>query len=147
MQKNISHTLENIMKERFGKDSLIALATVSDGKPYVRAVNSYYEDGCFYVITYELSNKMRHIRENPIIGICGEWFTAQGVGESLGYICANENRELAEKLRRVFSEWYYNGHTDEGDENPCILRIKLESGVLLKNGVRYDVDFREIADE
>ena len=86
------------MKERFGKDSLIALATVSDGKPYVRAVNSYYEDGCFYVITHELSNKMRHIRENPIIGICGEWFTAQGVGESLGYICANENRELAEKL-------------------------------------------------
>ena len=92
MQKNISHTSENIMKERFGKDSLIALATVSDGKPYVRAVNSYYEDGCFYVITYELSNKMRHIRENPIIGICGEWFTAQGVGESLGYICANENK-------------------------------------------------------
>lgn len=46
MQKNISQTSENIMKERFGKDSLIALATVSDGKPYVRAVNSYYEDGC-----------------------------------------------------------------------------------------------------
>lgn len=33
---------EKIMAERFGKDSIIALATVEDGMPYVRWVNAYY---------------------------------------------------------------------------------------------------------
>jgi hypothetical protein len=30
------------MKERFGKDSVIALATEENGIPYVRYVNAYY---------------------------------------------------------------------------------------------------------
>ena len=84
---------------------------------------------------------MRHIRENPTIAICGEWFTANGVGESLGYVCAKENKELAQKLREVFKEWYYNGHTDESDVNTCILRVKLTDGVLLSQGVRYEIEF------
>ena len=138
MQKNISQTSENIMKERFGKDSLIALATVSDGKPYVRAVNSYYEDGCFYVITYELSNKMRHIRENPIIGICGEWFTAHGKGTNMGWFCKEDNKVIAQKLREVFCEWIDNGHNDFNDENTIILRVELTDGLLLSHGTRYE---------
>ena len=47
---------ETILQERFGKDSVIALATIEDGKPWVRNVNAFYEDGAFYVITYGLSN-------------------------------------------------------------------------------------------
>ena len=129
------------MNERFGKDSLIALATVSEGKPYVRAVNSYYENGCFYVVTHELSGKMRHIRENPVVAICGEWFTANGTGESLGHVCAEKNKALAEKLREVFKEWYYNGHTDESDLNTCILKITLTDGVLLSHGTRFEIEF------
>ncbi len=143
MEKNISETAESIMRERFGKDSLIALATVSGDKPFVRAVNSYYEDGCFYVITYGLSDKMRHIGENPCVSICGDWFTGQGRGENLGYILAEENREIAEKLKKAFSGWYNNGHIDEKDFNTCILRIRLERGVLFSGGVRYEVDFEE----
>ena len=50
---------QQIMNDRFNKDSLIALATVDGNTPHVRAVNSYYEDGCFYTITYALSNKMK----------------------------------------------------------------------------------------
>ena len=34
--KNISSEAEKIMVERFGKDTVIALATVEDGVPYVR---------------------------------------------------------------------------------------------------------------
>ena len=41
---------EKIMIERFGKDTVIALATVEDGIPYVRSVNAYYENGAFYII-------------------------------------------------------------------------------------------------
>lgn len=138
---NLSQEPQTLMQTRFGKDSLIALATISDNKPHVRAVNAYYENGFFYVITHELSNKMRHIRENPVVAICGEWFTANGIGESLGYICADKNKALAEKLREVFKEWYYNGHTDESDVNTCILRIRLTDGVLLSYGVRYEIEF------
>lgn len=50
---------QKIMNERFGRDTLIALATADDTVPSVRTVNRYYEDGAFYVITYALSSKMK----------------------------------------------------------------------------------------
>jgi len=76
----------SLMEERFGHDSLISLATVEDDRPSVRIVNSYYEDGAFYTVTYALSNKIKQIQKNPDVAICGEWFTAHGIGENLGYV-------------------------------------------------------------
>ena len=75
---------EKIMTERFGKDTVIALATVEQEVPYVRKVNAYYEDGSFYIITYALSNKIKQIEKNPNVAIAGEWFTAHGRGKNLG---------------------------------------------------------------
>ena len=48
----------DIMNERFGKDNIIALATVDGDMPAVRNVDAYYEDGAFYIITYALSGKI-----------------------------------------------------------------------------------------
>ncbi len=141
MEKKLFEEAQEIMLQRFGKDSLIALATESKGKPYVRAVNAYYENGCFYVITYAVSNKMLHIKENPCVAICGDWFTANGIGENIGYILSSNNKRLTEKLRIVFKEWYGNGHIDENDTNTCILKIKLTDGVLFSHGKRYDINF------
>ena len=45
--KKLSVQAEEIMIERFGKDTVIALATVENGIPYVRYVNAYYENGQF----------------------------------------------------------------------------------------------------
>lgn len=59
MMPNWSNETETIMRERFGKDNVMAPATVAEGKPWVRSVNAYYEDGTFCVITYALSNKMQ----------------------------------------------------------------------------------------
>ena len=39
--------IEGILKQRFGKDSLIAVASVDGEVPYVRTVDAYYEDGAF----------------------------------------------------------------------------------------------------
>ena len=125
-----------IMDERFTCDSLIALATVENGAPYVRAVNSYYEDGCFYVVTHAKSNKMKQIEANPAVSICGDWFTAQGMGENLGHVLLPENADMMDKLRTVFAEWYDNGHVNEADANTILLRIRLNRGVLLSNGTR-----------
>ena len=74
--RKISKEVEAIMLERFGKDSIIALATANDNIPYVRSVDAFYEDGAFYVLTHGLSGKMRQIEQNSTVAISGEWFTA-----------------------------------------------------------------------
>lgn len=132
---------EKIMKERFGKDSVIALATMEDEIPYVRYVNAYYEEGTFYIITYGLSNKMKQIEKNPDVAIAGDWFTAHGKGVNLGYFGKQENVEIAEKLRTAFAEWIDNGHNNFSDVNTCILCIRLTDGLLLSHGKRYEIDF------
>ena len=129
------------MTERFGHDNLIALATVDGDSPAVRTVNAYYEDGCFYTVTYALSGKMQQICQNPKVAICGDWFTAHGIGESMGHILLPENAALADKLRAAFAAWYDNGHTNETDPNTIILRIRLTDGVLFHHGTRYDITF------
>ena len=130
-----------IMQERFRKDSLIALATVDGDIPAVRTVNTVYIDGAFYVVTYALSGKMKQIAKNPTVAICGDWFTAHGVGENLGHVLLEENQNIMEKLRTAFSAWYNNGHTNEADPNTCLLKIRLTDGVLFSHGTRYDIEF------
>ena len=130
-----------IIQERFGKDSLIALATVDGDIPAVRTVNTVYIDGAFYVVTYALSGKMKQIAKNPTVAICGDWFTAHGVGENLGHVLLEENQNIMEKLRTAFSAWYINGHTNEADPNTCLLKIRLTDGVLFSHGTRYDIEF------
>ena len=136
--KKLCEEAEKIMTERFGKDTVIALATVKNEVPYVRYVNAYYEDGAFYVITYALSNKMKHMERNPVVAIAGEWFTAHGRGMNLGYFGKEENHKIAQKLKLVFSEWISNGHTDFDDENTVILCVELTDGLLLSHGTRYE---------
>ena len=118
------------MTERFGRDREICLATL---------------DGSFYVITYALSNKIKQLAQNPNAAICGDWFTAHGVGENLGWVLAEENAALLAKLKEVFSAWYGNGDINESDPNTCILRIRLTDGVLFWHGARYDIDFTQNA--
>lgn len=130
-----------LMAERFGHDNLIALATADGDSPAVRTVNAYYEEGCFYTVTYALSGKMQQIAANPSVAICGDWFTARGLGENLGHIRLAENTAIADKLRAAFAAWYSNGHTNEADPNTIILRIRLTDGVLFHHGTRYEIDF------
>ena len=136
-----NNEINAILTQRFGKDSLIALATVSDGIPHVRTVDAVYLDGAFYVVTYSLSGKMRQIEQNPVVAISGEWFTAHGVGENLGHVLLPENKAIMDMLRAAFAAWYGNGHTNEADPNTCLLKIRLTDGVLFADGIRYDIEF------
>lgn len=139
--EKLKENVEKVIIERFGKDSLIALATVEEGVPYVRTVDGYYDNRAFYVLTYALSNKMMQIAQNPVVAISGEWFTAHGTGNNLGWFCKKENEQIANKMKTLFEEWINNGHNNFEDENTCILRIELTNGVLFSNGTRYDIDF------
>lgn len=133
----LSQEAKTIMTERFGKDTVIALATTENGIPYVRNVNAYYEDGAFYIITYARSNKIRQIEANPTAAIAGDWFTGHGTGVTLGAFHKEENQAIAEKLKKAFAEWINNGHTNLNDENTIILRVDLTDGLLLSHGTRY----------
>ena len=133
--------IEKILIERFGNDNIIALATTVDNKPYVRSVDSFYENGSFYVLTHGLSNKMKQIHQNPCVAIAGDWFTANGQGINLGYFGDKENKKIAKKMLVIFSEWINNGHNNFEDKNTCILKIELTDGVLFSQGTRYDIDF------
>ncbi len=141
MNNTIDPKALEIMVERFGHDNLISLATVDGNRPAVRTVNSYYEDGAFYTVTYALSNKMKQIKDNPVVAICGEWFTAHGIGENLGYVREERNAEIMSKLRTAFAEWYDNGHTNENDPNTCLLCVRLTDAVLFSHGTKYEMDF------
>ena len=135
---NLCKEAEQIMIERFGRDTIIALATTENEMPYVRYVNAYYENGAFYIITHALSNKMQHIKADPVVAIAGEWFTAHGNGIRLGYFGKIENGMIAEKLKKVFAEWINNGHTDFDDENTIILRVELTDGLLFSHDTGYE---------
>ena len=139
--EKLSKLTDAILQERFGKDSIIALATAVDNTPYVRSVDSFYENGAFYVLTHGLSGKMQQIEQNPMVAVSGEWFSAQGKGVNLGFFGKSDNARIASKMRVVFSAWIDNGHNDFEDTNTCILCVKLTSGILFSNGTRYEIDF------
>lgn len=139
----LSAETKKIMTDRFGKDSVIALATVDNGMPYVRNVDGYYEDGAFYIITHAHSNKMKQIKKNSDVAVAGEWFTARGKGVDLGYFGSQENAAMAGKLKTAFAQWIDNGHNDFSDVNTCILCVELKEGLLFSDGTAYEIDFRE----
>lgn len=139
--EKLTKEVDTILLERFGKDSIIALATAVDNIPYVRSVDAFYENGVFYVLTHGLSSKMQQIEQNPAVALSGEWFTAQGKGLNLGYFGKADNLHIANKMKQVFSAWIDNGHNNFDDTNTCILCIKLTNGILFSNGTRYEIDF------
>ncbi|MBQ5769668.1 MAG: pyridoxamine 5'-phosphate oxidase family protein, partial [Clostridia bacterium] len=129
-------TTARMMNERFGKDSLIALATLEEGKPRVRTVNALYRGGAFYVITDARSNKIRQIEAQPDVAVSGEWFTGVGVAENLGWVLLPKNDRIFQELKNAFSSWINNGHTNEKNQNTCILKVQLNKGTIFSNGKR-----------
>lgn len=128
---------EAIMAQRFGKDTVLALATALGETPHVRSVNAYYENGAFYIVTDSRSQKMAQIQKNPQVAVAGDWFTGHGYAEDLGPFDRAENRDIANKLRQVFASWLMNGHTNPAAEETHILRVTLRDGLLLSHGTRY----------
>ncbi|MCL2497782.1 MAG: pyridoxamine 5'-phosphate oxidase family protein [Symbiobacteriaceae bacterium] len=131
-----------IMAERFGKDSLIAIATTDGERLYNWVVDAYYENGAYYFSTSALSNKMKHIAIHPEVAVCAvDWFSGHCTGKNLGWVLDPQNAEIRAKLRGMF-EWYDHVN-DEQDQNCCILEIRLTDGMLIKDqqALRYQIDF------
>ena len=140
------------LDEKLGrKDGLISLSTIAldkgaDGKcrPAARIVDAFYQDGAFYTVTNAASAKMRQIEQNPEVAVCivVENFTADGIGENLGWVCKESNLEMRARLREVFAVWYDEANNDD-DPNTCILRVRLTKGLWndAHKGIRHHIDF------
>lgn len=142
-----------LLEEMFGngKDNVISLATIAlepgaalKPRPVVRSVDAYYEDRAFYVVTHGKSNKIKQISQNAEVSVAGclEMFTANGVGENLGWALDPKNAEIRTKLRGAFADWYDTAN-DESDESCCFLAIRLTRGTLNINHWEklYHMDF------
>ena len=131
-----------IITDRFGRDTLLSLATMGENRPSVRIVNSYYMDDAFYVVTYALSNKMKQIETNQEVAVCAvDWFSGHGTGKNLGWVLEPQNAEIRAKLREAFV--WYDDANNEQDKNCCVLEIRLTDGMLIKDhhAIRYQIDF------
>ena len=141
-----------LLNEQVGnKDGLISLSTIAlepvtngQSRPAARIVNAYYEEGSFYIVTYATSNKMLQIAQNPEVAVCiiVENFTADGIGENLGWVCDEKNTKMMAKLRTVFAAWYHEANNDD-DPNTCLLRIRLTRGLWNDphKGIKKEIDF------
>ena len=141
-----------ILEENFGggKDNVISLATIAlepsaSGKPrpVVRDVDAFYENGVFYCAVGANTNKMKQIAQNPEVSVAVHfgWFSANGIGENLGWVLDPKNASLREKIRKTF-EWY-DSVTNENDESNVFLAIRLTRGVLIldHHAKYYHIDF------
>jgi general stress protein 26 len=129
-----------VMFQQFGKDVVISLATRTETGVNVRTVNGYFKDGCFYIMTYEASHKMREIMRDPHVAICKDLMCAQGIGKNLGNPLLEKNIELRNELKEVFSA-FYDRHVDEDDPLTCILEIRLTSAAAFTKDTKYLIDY------
>lgn len=131
----------SIMKELYGKDVAMSLATVNGDKANIRVVNAYFKENTFYITTYVLSNKMKEIFKNPNVALNCNLFVAHGTGENIGNPLDEPNRKLREELKSVFAA-FYDKHVNEQDKNTCILKVSLNDALVFANDYKYIIDFR-----
>lgn len=137
----------SVLQELFGKDYLFCLATCSNNVPSVRFIDTFYDDGAFYIVTYAKSQKVIELEQNPDVALTNELYRFTGKAYNLGHPLKESNKEMRDKLIKVFEPWYF-AHNNEDDENMCYVKVVPETGFFYKDGTGYKVDFaKKEADE
>jgi len=133
--------IQCIMKDLFAKDYQFAMATVNVDNPSVRFVDTFYDEGCFYVVTYAKSQKVQDIEKNKKISLCNKLYRFNGEAYNIGHPLIEKNKEIRSKLIEAFKPWYFS-HNNENDDNMCYLKIELKEGFIHKDRIGYKVDFK-----
>ena len=128
------------MEELFAKDCTFSLATARDNIPTVRVVDAFFDDGAFYVVTWNESGKAREIRENANVSLCSGLYRFSGAAVNIGHPLRPENAAIRAKLIEAFTPWYFR-HNDEGSEGMCYLKITPAQGFVYKDGTGWEVNF------
>lgn len=130
------------MDELFSKDCIFALATTNENKPSVRMIDTYYEDGVFYIVTYAQSTKVKELETNEKVALCNnKAYRFEGIAHNIGHPLAPENSTIREKLIQAFEPWYFK-HNNEKDKDMCYIKIEIQNGFFYKDNIGYKVDFK-----
>ena len=137
---NNYETVISIMDKLFKCDYQFAMATTVNNIPSLRFVDTYFDNGSFYIVTYSNTNKVREITENSNVALCSrKGYFFSGKAYNIGHTLSPENKEIRNKLIKAFEPWYFK-HNDEKDDI-CILKIIPKSGFVHKDGMGYKIDF------
>jgi general stress protein 26 len=131
---------KRVLEELFAKDYQFALATSDNTTPSVRLVDTFYDNGAFYIVSYAKSQKAKEIEKNPEIAMCNKLYRFSGKAYNIGHPLSEDNHAIREKLIKAFESWYF-AHNNENDEEMCYLRIDLKHGFFYKDGTGYKIDF------
>lgn len=130
----------NVMTELFGKDFTFSFATAMDNIPSIRVIDTFYDNGAFWIVTYAKSNKVKEIESNPNAALCNNLYSFKGKACNVGHPLDAHNKEIRDKLIVAFETWYF-AHNNENDENMCYVKFAPESGFFYKDGTGYKVNF------
>lgn len=130
-----------VMSELFSEDRQFAMATAEENRPSVRMVDTYYDSGSFYIVTYAQSQKVRELTENPRVSLCRDLYRFDGKAINIGHPLKAGNEEIRGKLIEVFAPWYF-AHNNENDDHMCYVKVELETGFFYKDGTGYRVNFQ-----
>lgn len=131
-----------VMEEMFAKDYQFAMATARDNQPSVRFVDTFFHEGSFFVVTNAKSQKVQELEINSKVALSNRLYRFSGKAYNLGHPLQPENQEIRSKLIKAFEPWYFP-HNDENDENMCYVEIVLVEGFFYRDGIGYQVNFRE----
>jgi uncharacterized pyridoxamine 5'-phosphate oxidase family protein len=131
-----------VMDELFAKDYQFAFATANENMPSIRFVDTYFDSGCFYIVTYANSKKVKELEINENVSLCNKAHNFTGKAYNLGHPMNPQNQEIRDKLIRAFEPWYFK-HNNENDVNMCYVKVELTNGFFYKDGTGYKVDFVE----
>lgn len=129
-----------VLETLFAKDYQFALATSNDNIPAVRFIDTFYDNGAFYIVTYGKSQKVKEIENNPVVALSKDLYHFTGIARNIGHPLSKQNLKIREKLIKIFEPWYF-AHNNENDENLCYIRVDLKNGLFYKDGTGYKVDF------
>ena len=137
---NVFEKSRKVMDELFTRDCQFSLATAKDNIPSVRVVDTYYDNQCFYLVTYGTSKKVKELEHNKHISLCNKLYNFSGFAYNIGHPLKPGNQEIREKLIHAFEPWYFK-HNNEKDEAMCYVKVELTQGFFYKDGMGYKVDF------
>ncbi|MFR3727432.1 pyridoxamine 5'-phosphate oxidase family protein [Lacrimispora sp.] len=132
----------NVLQDLFGRDCQFAWATSENNIPSLRFVDTLFDNGSFYIVTFTGTKKVREIESNSMVALCKDMHRFQGIATNIGHPLDPKNKDIREKLINAFEAWYFQ-HNDEAYENMCYIKIDPVNGFFYKDGLGYQVDFKE----
>ncbi|MTK09986.1 MAG: pyridoxamine 5'-phosphate oxidase family protein [Hungatella sp.] len=129
-----------VLETLFARDYQFALATSNNNIPAVRFIDTFYDNGAFYIVTSQKSNKVKEIEQNPVVSLSKDLYRFTGFARNIGHPLLEENLKIREKLIKAFEPWYF-AHNNENDENMCYIRVDLNQGLFYKDGTGFKVNF------